>query len=138
MKYIKKFENSDNSDKLYWIIDDHEYCDNIDITGIYDELVYKNDYVDFTNDEVSEIKKALPYNKVSFSVIGGVTTSCVLDINKKYESFFPGYTYAPSGVINKLNDEWFYVHALPDYFFKCDTFEGLMQLLIDGKKLFNN
>jgi len=143
MKHIRKFNES--TEKLYKEIDE----DDLSVIGIY---LYKDEparletiskiWADFTRKELDIIKKYTPLN---------VRKHIVCPIGQTDKHFIEIKSSKPNIYLSivKIIDDWFFVTVgayiednysltqfVPgseeeDIFFKCDSIEGLEQLLKD-------
>lgn len=134
MKQLKpvEFLNENRSEKLYSMVDDHEFNKKLRL----------HDLVDFTNNEMGEIIEFLPGGDVELN-------KWVLSSHEKSSMrILIDYFYLRRSVeIVKLDDEWFlisyhgpsqshfprlgYTHdgRTVSRYYVCDSFEGLMSFL---------
>lgn len=122
MRYLRIFEGFDKSD----------YYTDIDSVTYY-ELI--SDTINMTNKDIEIITKDIKY-EWDEDIVGRIPG--VKDIRSKVLVIFPE---SGSLTINKLDDDWFIVRisSIRDVnnrrliynHYKCDHFEGLIELLID-------
>ena len=128
MKYLRKF-----NEDLYSKIDISSYHSNVYNSG----WLSNTNVREFTDNELSRIKNI--YSEldgdldININDRPSINNSIGIEVHNNVKRCFVGI------VINKVDDDWYYVKLyyiisekrdlLGEHFYKCDTIDGLIDLL---------
>jgi hypothetical protein len=146
MKYIKLFENHNEYyfiiDKGDWMKETHiDYInqlyhdDEFDIEDEDKKYNYVvNNWIPFTKDEISKLEEICgnkPHMNPHFRYIFPLAYMIIRMMRVKKVHGYHVSKMSDDISIVKLTDEWFYVmvRSSNTTYYKCDQFDGLLQLL---------
>lgn len=121
MKYIKEYKIFESSDVLYYALDHQEFNGLVSYIDDEDVIQYKPELQSLSEDEIKYLE----------SIGGKVENIDGVPYNRfKIDKIKRGVTFNIKLFIFKMPDEWYYVtDPMNSVCYKCDTFEGLKQLI---------